>query len=145
MAGFGVAGDHGFSIPLFQQKRECGPAANAADRRKATHSSTASPRLRASAVKRSDPQRLPHPHPLPRPQRTVRHLPPASASFHKERRMSSFGIYVIGFVILIVGLALAANMLGIPTVWIGIGAIVLIGIAVLSGVAKTRQRDRPDT
>jgi hypothetical protein len=59
--------------------------------------------------------------------------------------MSSFGIYVIGFVILIVGLALAANMLGIPTVWIGIGAIVLIGIAVLSGVAKTRQRDRPDT
>jgi hypothetical protein len=52
---------------------------------------------------------------------------------------------VIGFVILIVGLALAANMLGVPTVWIGIGAIVLIGIAVLSGVAKTRQRDRPDT
>jgi hypothetical protein len=69
----------------------------------------------------------------------------SSASFHKERRMSSFGIYVIGFVILVVGLALAANMLGIPTVWIGIGAIVLIGIAVLSGVAKTRQRDRPDT
>ena len=59
--------------------------------------------------------------------------------------MSSFGIYVIGFVILIVGLALAANMLGVPTVWIGIGAIVLIGIAVLSGVSRTRQRDRSDT
>lgn len=59
--------------------------------------------------------------------------------------MSSFGIYVIGFVILIVGLALAANMLGVPTVWIGIGIIVMIGIAVLSGVSKTRQRDRSDT
>ncbi|HEX6135113.1 MAG TPA: hypothetical protein VFZ24_14185 [Longimicrobiales bacterium] len=59
--------------------------------------------------------------------------------------MSSFGIYVLGFVILIVGLALAANMLGVPTVWIGIGVIVLIGIGVLSGVSRTRQRDRPDT
>ena len=58
--------------------------------------------------------------------------------------MSSFGIYIIGFVILIVGLALAANMLGVPTIWIGIGVIVLIGIAVLSGVSKTRQRDRPE-
>lgn len=58
--------------------------------------------------------------------------------------MSSFGIYVIGFVILIVGLALAANMLGIPTVWIGIGIIVMIGIGVLSGVSRTRRRDPPE-
>ena len=59
--------------------------------------------------------------------------------------MSSFGIYVIGFVILIVGLALAANMLGVSSVWIGIGIIVLIGIGVLSGVSKTRRRDPPET
>jgi positive regulator of sigma E activity len=59
--------------------------------------------------------------------------------------MSSFVIYVIGFVILIIGLALAANMLGVPTVWIGIGIIVLIGLGVLSGVSKTRQRDRPES
>jgi positive regulator of sigma E activity len=58
--------------------------------------------------------------------------------------MSSFGIYVIGFVILIVGLALAANMLGVPTVWIGIGIIVMAGIGVLSGVARTRRRDPPE-
>ena len=57
--------------------------------------------------------------------------------------MSSFGIYVLGFVILIVGLALAANMLGVPTVWIGIGIIILIGIGVLSGVSRTRRRDPP--
>jgi positive regulator of sigma E activity len=55
--------------------------------------------------------------------------------------MSSFAIYIIGFVILIVGLGLAANMLGVPTVWIGIGIIVLVGIAVLSGVSRTRRRD----
>lgn len=58
--------------------------------------------------------------------------------------MSSFGIYIIGFIILIVGLALAASMLGISTTWIAIGAIVLVGIAVLSGVSRTRQRDRPE-
>ena len=58
--------------------------------------------------------------------------------------MSSFGIYVIGYVILILGLGLAANMLGVPTVWIGIGVIVMIGLAVLTGVSKTRQRDPPD-
>jgi positive regulator of sigma E activity len=58
--------------------------------------------------------------------------------------MSSFGIYVIGFVILIVGLALAANMLGVPTVWIGIGIIVMVGIGVLSAVSNTRRRDPPE-
>jgi positive regulator of sigma E activity len=55
--------------------------------------------------------------------------------------MSTFAIYIIGFVILIIGLALAANMLGVPTVWIGIGIIVLVGIGVLSGVSHTRRRD----
>ena len=58
--------------------------------------------------------------------------------------MSSFAIYVIGFVILVIGLGLAASMLGISTTWIAIGAIILVGIGILSGVSRTRQRDRPD-
>ena len=57
--------------------------------------------------------------------------------------MSSFGIYIIGFVILIIGLALAAHMLGVPSVWIGIGIIVLIGIGILSGVGRTKRPDPP--
>ncbi len=59
--------------------------------------------------------------------------------------MSSFGIYLIGFVILIVGLAIAANLLGLPTLWIGVGVIVLIGIGVLTGVSKTKRPDPPST
>jgi positive regulator of sigma E activity len=59
--------------------------------------------------------------------------------------MSSFGIYVIGFIILIVGLALAASMLGLPTTWIAIGAIVLIGIGILTGVSRTKRPDPPAT
>jgi positive regulator of sigma E activity len=58
--------------------------------------------------------------------------------------MSSFGIYIIGYIILIIGLALAASMLGVPTVWIAIGLIIMIGIGVLSAVSRTRQRDRPE-
>jgi hypothetical protein len=57
--------------------------------------------------------------------------------------MSSFGIYVIGFVIVIVGLALAANMLGLPGMWIGIGIIVLVGIGILTGVSRTKRPDPP--
>jgi hypothetical protein len=47
----------------------------------------------------------------------------------------------MGFIILILGLTLAANMLGVPSVWIGIGIIILVGIGILSGVSRTRRRD----
>ena len=57
--------------------------------------------------------------------------------------MSSFGIYVIGFIIVIVGLAIAAHLLGVPSTWIGIGVIVLVGIAILTGVSKTKRPDPP--
>ena len=59
--------------------------------------------------------------------------------------MSSFAIYLIGFVVLIVGLALAAYLLSVPSLWIGVGIVVLIGIGILSGVARTRRPDPPAT
>jgi hypothetical protein len=59
--------------------------------------------------------------------------------------MSSFGIFVIGLIIAIIGLSVAASMIGVPTVWIAIGAIVLIGIGILSGVSRTKRPDPPAT
>jgi hypothetical protein len=53
--------------------------------------------------------------------------------------MSSFGIYIIGFIIVIIGLAFAASLLGVPTTWIGIGVVVLVGLALLSGVTRTKR------
>ena len=53
----------------------------------------------------------------------------------------SFGLYLLGFILLIAGLAWAAVQVGIAPVWIAIGAVVLLGIGILSGVARTRQRD----
>ena len=53
----------------------------------------------------------------------------------------SFGIYAAGFAIMIGGLAYAAHLVHMPTRWIVVGAIVMIGAGILSGVKATRQRD----
>ena len=53
----------------------------------------------------------------------------------------SFGIYAIGFAILIVGLIYGASLAHLPTHWIVVGSIVLVGIGILSGVKATRQKD----
>jgi hypothetical protein len=55
--------------------------------------------------------------------------------------MSSFTLYLIGFFVLIGGLSYGAYELGVQTVWIGIGAVVLVGIGIITAVSKTRQRD----
>lgn len=57
--------------------------------------------------------------------------------------MSSFATYLIGFIILIVGLALAAYLLGVPAMWIGVGVIVLIGLGILMATSRTKPRDPP--
>ena len=53
----------------------------------------------------------------------------------------SFGLYAIGFAILIGGLIYAAHLVHMPAHWIVVGAIVLLGVGILSGVKATRQRD----
>ena len=53
----------------------------------------------------------------------------------------SLGIYLVGYIILIIGLAIGANMMNIPPRWIGVGVLVMVGIGVISGVSATRQRD----
>jgi uncharacterized membrane protein len=53
----------------------------------------------------------------------------------------SFGLYAMGFVILIGGLSYGAHLMHVPTHWIVVGAIVLVGIGIVSGVKATRQKD----
>jgi hypothetical protein len=53
----------------------------------------------------------------------------------------SFGIYSIGFAIVIGGLIYGAYLLHVPAHWIAVGAIVLLGIGILNGVKTTRQKD----
>ncbi|HUF14029.1 MAG TPA: hypothetical protein VMN78_13075 [Longimicrobiales bacterium] len=57
--------------------------------------------------------------------------------------MSSFGIYQIGFIVFIIGVAIGAYLLGAPPLWIAVGAIILIGIGILTGVSRTKRQDPP--
>ncbi|HSP69428.1 MAG TPA: hypothetical protein VLN48_16995, partial [Bryobacteraceae bacterium] len=53
----------------------------------------------------------------------------------------SFGIYLIGYIIFIVGLAIGAHMLHMPPRWIGVGVVILVGLGIVTGVTATRNRD----
>jgi uncharacterized membrane protein len=55
--------------------------------------------------------------------------------------MSSFATYLIGYLILIGGLAGAAYLLNIPAMWIVVGIVVLVGAGVLSATSRTKMRD----
>jgi hypothetical protein len=55
----------------------------------------------------------------------------------------SFGIYIVGYIILIVGLAMGAYLLHVPQKWIVVGVICLVGLATVHGVTATRQKDPP--
>ena len=55
--------------------------------------------------------------------------------------MSNFTLYMIGTAILTGGLAWAAYMLGAPPMWIGIGALIALGISLVTAVTKTRYKE----
>ncbi|MGA2262534.1 MAG: hypothetical protein ABSH28_14000 [Acidobacteriota bacterium] len=55
----------------------------------------------------------------------------------------SFGIYIVGYIILIVGLAMGAHFLHLSPKWIVVGVICLVGLAIIHGVTATRQKDPP--
>jgi hypothetical protein len=57
--------------------------------------------------------------------------------------MSSFGLYVLGFAVAIAGLAYGAYLLDVPRTWIGVGALVLVGLGLMSAVTHTKRRDPP--
>ncbi len=53
----------------------------------------------------------------------------------------SFGLYSIGFAIMIGGLIYPAHLMHIPAHLIVVGAVILLGIGILSAVKATRQKD----
>jgi hypothetical protein len=57
----------------------------------------------------------------------------------------SFAIYLVGFLILLVGVAWGMSVAGLPTIWIGVVMLVLLGIGIISGVSRTRSKDPPQS
>jgi hypothetical protein len=58
-----------------------------------------------------------------------------------KRCAMSFGIYLVGIVLLISGLVYAASILNAPAQWIVVGTLVMLGAGVIAAVKNTRQRD----
>jgi small neutral amino acid transporter SnatA (MarC family) len=54
----------------------------------------------------------------------------------------SFGIYAVGFLIIIIGLGYLAHLMHIPQTYIVAGGIILVGIGITTAVQSTRQRDK---
>jgi hypothetical protein len=57
--------------------------------------------------------------------------------------MSSFSTYLLGFIILIIGVAVGAYLLNVPPTWIAVGVIILVGIGILMATSRTKPRDPP--
>ncbi|HEX9129456.1 MAG TPA: hypothetical protein VK565_09930 [Gemmatimonadaceae bacterium] len=55
--------------------------------------------------------------------------------------MSSFSTYLIGFIVLIIGLAIAAILLGVSSTWVTVGAIIAIGIGIVTATTRTKPKD----
>ena len=53
----------------------------------------------------------------------------------------TFAMYLIGYAVFIVGLALGAHYLNVPPKWIVVMVISLAGLGILSGAKVTRRRD----
>jgi predicted signal transduction protein with EAL and GGDEF domain len=49
--------------------------------------------------------------------------------------MTSSQTYLLGFIILILGLAAAAYLMNVPPVWIAVGVVVLIGIGIMAAAS----------
>ena len=53
----------------------------------------------------------------------------------------SFGLYTLGYAILVIGILYIAHLMHVPQTWmIGIG-LLLVGLGIVSAVTATRQKD----
>lgn len=46
--------------------------------------------------------------------------------------MRSIALYILGFIVLVAGLAMGASLLGVSQTWIIVGVVILVGIMLLS-------------
>jgi hypothetical protein len=53
----------------------------------------------------------------------------------------SFALYLVGFVLLTCGIAWGLVTAGMPQLYVAIACVILIGLGIITGVAKTRSKD----
>ena len=55
--------------------------------------------------------------------------------------MTNMLVYLLGTLFVVAGLAYGADRLGVSHVWIVTGALVMIGLGLMGGIVRTRQKD----
>jgi uncharacterized membrane protein AbrB (regulator of aidB expression) len=53
----------------------------------------------------------------------------------------SFGLYLLGTVILVAGVVYVCHLAHMPTAWVGAIAVVLLGAGIMGAVSSTRSKD----
>jgi hypothetical protein len=54
----------------------------------------------------------------------------------------SFVLYLLGFIVVIAGVAWGMIAVGVSLTWVTITCLILLGLAIVSGVSRTRSKDR---
>ena len=55
--------------------------------------------------------------------------------------MSNLSWYMIGAILVAVAVAFGAHRLGVSTFWIVIAVLAIVGVALMAGVSRTRQKE----
>lgn len=55
--------------------------------------------------------------------------------------MSTFAIWLIGYVIFVAGVVWGASLLGVQGTWLWVLLLVLVGLGIIMGVSRTRRPD----
>ena len=56
----------------------------------------------------------------------------------------NFAIYMLGALLVIIGLGYAAYLLGISPTWIGVGILIVLGILIMAGIGRTWKGPSPE-
>ncbi len=57
----------------------------------------------------------------------------------------NFGLFLIGFVVFIGGIAWGLTVMGVSSTYTIIACLVLLGVGIMTGVTRTRMKDPPST
>jgi len=61
--------------------------------------------------------------------------------YGRGKQMTNMLVYLIGTLFVVAGLAYAASRMGVSQIWIIAGALVIVGLGLMGGIVKTRQKD----
>ena len=64
-----------------------------------------------------------------------------ASSAYEGSLMTNMLVYLIGTLLVVAGLAYGASRAGVSQIWIVAGALVIIGLGLMGGIVKTRQKD----